>query len=591
MNIISSFRAARFVPAVILLSTILLLTLILASLGRKSMDREKDLLLELKERQARTMVRAIASASRISAMMGQRGQQLDRFVVDTAQSEDVIFIVVYDNWGHLIAASPGFSAEGQGLIYQDMRQSLQGVDHLSTVEYLGGVGRVFFHVGKFHPLDSSWIHLRLMEIPSIPGFMDEPEEMPEDTANLVVIAMDVGDLDAAVTKGMKQALLNGFLLLLLGTIGFYFLILVQGYYSTRRALSEFRQYTLDVIDGMAEGFVSIDHDGVLRTINAEAERDLEITGREYLGKPWQVLFEGEEWEPVLGLLERQTPFYDVEISPGRSGRTHLRASMTLVRRQEGVHGMVVFLRDMGEVKGLQAEVRRSERLAALGRLVAGMAHEIRNPLNSIRGFSQHLKGRFEPGTSEGKALDVIVKEVDRLNRVITDLLDFSRPREPALKDLDLNDVVRSVLDLVGREAANQGVTVVKELEDAGAAAMGDLDGLKQLLLNLFLNALQAMPDGGVLTIRTKRVGGRTILSLSDTGPGIPEEDQERIFEPFFTTRDTGTGLGLSIAHRIVLDHGADIRVESKAESGTSFVIRFPEYKQDMGNGATGQLGD
>jgi two-component system sensor histidine kinase HydH len=257
--------------------------------------------------------------------------------------------------------------------------------------------------------------------------------------------------------------------------------------------------------------------------------------------------------------------------------------MTLVRGQEGVQGMVVFLRDMGEVKGLQAEVRRSERLAALGRLVAGMAHEIRNPLNSIRGFSQHLKGRFEPGTSEGNALDVIVKEVDRLNRVITDLLDFSRPREPALKAMDLNDVVRSVLDLVGREAANQGVTVVRELKDDGAGIMGDLDGLKQLFLNLFLNALQAMPDGGVLTIRTARVGGRGILSLSDTGPGIPEEDQERIFEPFFTTRDTGTGLGLSIVHRIVLDHGAEIRVESKPGSGTSFVVRFPEGKAGHGD--------
>jgi two-component system sensor histidine kinase HydH len=417
-----------------------------------------------------------------------------------------------------------------------------------------------------------------MESPSIPGLMDELEEAPEDSVNLVVIAMDVSDLDSAVSKGMKQALLNGFLLLLLGTIGFYFLIVVQGYYSARRALSDYRQYTLDVIDGMAEGFVNIDQNGLLRTVNAEAERVLAIGGKEYLGKPWQLLFEGEEWEPVLERLERQVPFYDLEVSLGRLGKTHLRVSMTLVRRHEGVHGMVVFLRDMGEVKVLQAEVRRSERLAALGRLVAGMAHEIRNPLNSIRGYSQHLQGRFEPGTSEGKALDVIVKEVDRLNRVITDLLDFSRPREPVLEATDLNEVAQSVLELVAREAANQGVKVVRELSSSSAGVQGDFDGLKQMLLNLVLNALQAMPDGGVLTMRTTRVGHRTVLSLSDTGPGIPVEDQDSIFEPFFTTRSTGTGLGLAIVHRIVLDHGAEIRVESKPGSGARFELRFPEGK-------------
>ena len=569
-------RVAGFVPAIILLSTILLLTLILASLGRQSMEREENLLLELKERQAMTMVRSIASASRISAMMGQQGQQLDRFVVDTARSEDVLFMVVYDNWGHLIAASPGFSAEGQGLDYQEMRRRLDDVDHISNVEYLSGMGRVFFHLGKFSPLDSSWIHLRLMETPSILGLMDELGETPENTVNLVVIAMDVGDLDSAVNKGMKQALLNGFLLLLLGTIGFYFLILVQGYYSARRALSDFRQYTLEVIEGMAEGFVNIDHHGMLRTVNLEAERVLGISAKEYIGKPWQALFEEENWQPVLDLLERQTPFYDVEVSLDVVKRTHLRISMTLVRRHEGAHGMVVFLRDMGEVKSLQGEVRRSERLAALGRLVAGMAHEIRNPLNSIRGFSQHLQSRFEPGTSEGKALEVIVKEVDRLNRVITDLLDFSRPRDPVLEALDVNDIVQSVMELVGREAANQGVTVVQELNKAGASILGNLDGLKQLLLNLVLNALQAMPEGGILTLQTTRFGQRTELSLSDTGPGIPEEEQERIFEPFFTTRETGTGLGLAIVHRIVLDHGAEIRVESQPGSGTRFVIRFPE---------------
>jgi two-component system sensor histidine kinase HydH len=207
-----------------------------------------------------------------------------------------------------------------------------------------------------------------------------------------------------------------------------------------------------------------------------------------------------------------------------------------------------------------------------------MAHEIRNPLNSISGYSQHLKGKFGSNTTEGKALDVIVKEVERLNRVITQLLDFSRPREPEFEQLDLNHIVRQTLELIERETASQGVVVVKELDGKEIMVSGHADSLKQLLLNLLLNALQAMPDGGVLTVETGSSGGRIFLRVTDTGPGIPEEDQEAIFEPFYTTRASGTGLGLAIVHRIVLDHGAEIRVESSPGAGAALIVRFPEGK-------------
>ncbi|MCJ7499534.1 ATP-binding protein, partial [bacterium] len=570
-----NLTAARFIPAVLLLSTILLLTVILASLGRQTLEREKQLLLDLKVGQARTMLRSIASASRISAMMGERGQQLKRFISDTAQTEEVIFIAVYGSRGNLLAASPGFKSEEPRLSVQEMRQRLGDLDHTSGVEHFGDLGSVFLFVGKYHSMDSAWVHLRMLELPSIPGVNEESETPAEDASNFVLIAMGTGDLDDAVAEGMRQALLNGFLILLLGTIGFYFLILVQGYYSTRSALADFRQYTLDVIEGMAEGFINVDPAGILRSINPEAESILGVRAKDYLGKHLRELFSTEEWDQMTKLLGNNTSFYDIEVPPGSSDRNHLGASMIPVRVQEGANGMVLFLRDMGEVKGLQAEVRRSERLAALGRLVAGMAHEIRNPLNSISGYSQHLKGKFDSDTSEGKALDVIVKEVERLNRVITELLDFSRPREPELKPLDLCEIVRSTHALIARETSSQGVTVVEELPKTQVMVMGHADTLKQLLLNLLLNALQVMPEGGVLTIQTGVYGTRPFLKVSDTGPGIPEEKQERIFEPFYTTRESGTGLGLAIVHRIVLDHGAEIRVESSPGAGAAFVVRFP----------------
>ena len=566
--------AARFVPALLLLSTILLLTLILSSLSRQALEREKQLLLNLKERQAVTMVRSIASASRISIMLDDSGQQLKRFVTDSAHTEDVVFIEVYDFRGNLLAASPDREVQNRRLSLQEMRGRLDGLDHTFGVEQFEDLGSVFLFLGKYYPLDSPWVHLRMLELPSIPGVMEGSDLSPEETTNFVLIGMGTEDLNTAVAKGMRQALLNGFLILLLGSIGFYFLILVQGYYSTRKALADFRQYTLDVIEGMEEGFINIDTEGVLRTINPKAESILGIKARDYLGRHWIELFSGEEWGQMSELMENNSSFYDLEVSPGSSDRSHLKASMTPVRAQEGVDGMVLFLRDMGEVRGLQAAVRRSERLASLGRLVAGMAHEIRNPLNSISGYSQHLKGKFGTDTSEGRALDVIVKEVERLNRVITNLLDFSRPKEPELEPLDLNTVINSTLALIERESASQGVTIVEELTEGPIVVMGHADTLKQLLLNLFLNALQAMPDGGVLSIQTGVYGTRPFLKVSDTGPGIPEDLQESIFEPFYTTRETGTGLGLAVAHRIVLDHDAEMRVESSPGAGATFTVRF-----------------
>jgi two-component system sensor histidine kinase HydH len=576
----SKLSAARFVPAVLLVLTILLLALILASLSRKGLKREEKLLFDLKETQARTLVRSIASASRISAMLEEGGRHLDRFIADTAQDEDLAFIAVYESRKETLIASPGFNAEEYGLVLPEVRRRLSDAEYTSSVETFGEAGRIFLHIGRFNPLDSPWVHLKMLEIPTIPGVIERPELDGEDMFSYVIIGMSTDDLDKAVSKGMRQALLNGFLLLLLGTVGFYFFIIVQGYYSARRALADFRLYTLDVIQGMAQGFINIDNRGTLRTINPEAETILDIKARDYLGKNWSELFTRGSWEGLARLLESRNVSYEMEVEPSEPGKPHLKVTLIPVRGHAGTQGRVLFLRDMGEVKGLQAEIRRTERLAALGRLVAGLAHEIRNPLNSISGFSQHLKKKFNPESSEGKAVDVIVREVERLNRVITDLLDFSRPREPEMERVDLNDVVRSTGALVEREAAGQGVTIVTEADEKGVPVTGNSDSLKQLLLNLILNSFQAMPDGGILTIQTGTSGRRPFLSINDTGTGIEESDHEKIFEPFFTTRDTGTGIGLAIVHRIVLDHGGDIRVESIPGSGATFRVRFPEIGAD-----------
>jgi two-component system, NtrC family, sensor histidine kinase HydH len=501
---------------------------------------------------------------------------LKNFVFDAAATEGVAFLALYDGEYRLLASSPGFDPALQGVSPTEIRDLLRGEGAADFSSTYPGIGTVLVTVTRFAPLDAPWFRLRLLEVPPVPGVTGiEGAAASSNLTRYAVIGISTADLAKSVEESGRQILLYGFLLLLLGTIGFYFLILVQSSYSAQKALENVKQYAIDVVEGMAEGLVNIDHDGVIRTLNPEAERILGLRAAGAVGRPWQEVFAGEGWGDFASFISAGRPFYDRMVPPRGPGLAPLVVTLASVRGQAGRGGLVFFLRDREEVESLRDEVRRSERLAALGRLVAGMAHEIRNPLNSIRGFTQLLSGKFPEGSGESRAAGIIIREVDRLNRVITDLLDFSRPKEVRFSLLDLNEVVRSAVPLVEREGAAGGVKVVEELAPDGVTVRGDGDSLKQALLNLLLNALQAMPDGGVLTLTTRAEEGGAILDVSDTGVGISSADAANIFEPFFTMRQKGTGLGLAIVHRIVQDHGGEIRVRSAPGKGATFTVRFP----------------
>ena len=226
-------------------------------------------------------------------------------------------------------------------------------------------------------------------------------------------------------------------------------------------------------------------------------------------------------------------------------------------------GAVILLRDLREIKRLEAQVRRSEKLAAIGKLAAAVAHEIRNPLSSIRGFAQFLSHILKDRPRDHEYAVVMVKEVDRINRVVTDLLTFARPQETEASPVDLPELVGHVLRLVEGDARSGNVTIERKLPKPMPGVVLDGGQITQLLLNLCLNALQAMNGGGALTVGAEKDdrGGLT-LWVADDGPGIPPEHQDRIFDPFFTTRDKGTGLGLAIVQKIVENHHGGIHVES-----------------------------
>ncbi len=218
------------------------------------------------------------------------------------------------------------------------------------------------------------------------------------------------------------------------------------------------------------------------------------------------------------------------------------------------------------------EAQRREKLASLGELSAGLAHEIRNPLGIIKNAAEGLLGRERSKEEQAQLLDIIVQETRRLNRLVTDFLDFARPRPPEKVPVSLERLVEEVVFSLEGEARERGISLDEDVEEILLPL--DRHQIRQVLLNLLLNALEATPSGGQVRVVLTREGEWAVLRVEDTGRGIPAEHLDRIFDPFFTTKERGTGLGLALVYRMVEAHGGTIKVKSNGE-GTVFEVKLP----------------
>jgi signal transduction histidine kinase len=228
-----------------------------------------------------------------------------------------------------------------------------------------------------------------------------------------------------------------------------------------------------------------------------------------------------------------------------------------------------------ELQESQEHLRRAERLSALGEIAAGLAHELRNPLAGLRGALDIVSSRLQAGTPEAEFAQVARTELERLSRLLDDFLAYARPRPPRLEPAGLQPVVDRVLALLGTEAERRRVRLVADglAEDSRVAI--DAEQIAQVLFNVVLNAIQASPEGGRVTISRSAATSHVTLCVDDEGPGIAPEHVPRIFEPFFTTKHRGTGLGLAVSQRIVAAHGGTIELERRVPTGTSVRIRLP----------------
>ncbi|MDY6862387.1 MAG: ATP-binding protein, partial [Thermodesulfobacteriota bacterium] len=231
-----------------------------------------------------------------------------------------------------------------------------------------------------------------------------------------------------------------------------------------------------------------------------------------------------------------------------------------------------------DLKKSKAYQRRADKLASLGTLTAGLAHEIRNPLVAVKTFIQLLKERYDDPEFREHFLNITTSEVERISTLINELLDFARPSRPQLNEEDINEIIEKMLLLLMNEAKEKSIRIEKKYASQLPKILIDKEQIKQVFLNTLLNSIQAIDRGGTIMVEISVLNGErefVQVKIKDTGKGISTENLERVFDPFFTTRHEGSGLGLSISHQIIEDHKGYIEVDSKVGEGSTFYINLP----------------
>lgn len=359
-------------------------------------------------------------------------------------------------------------------------------------------------------------------------------------------------------------------------------------YNELEALSALTSYTDNILSSIAAGVVTLASDGSVLTWNGAAERIVglkvsRVVERHYEDVLARLRIPDSEKEvlrrAVNSVLETGETYqgYKLCFHPRGHDDVYTNISISQLLNSAGEQlGLVLIFEDVTREIKMEDEFRRMGELAAVGQLAASIAHELRNPLSSIKGAAQFLQKEYEELPSVVEFLGIIVEEVNGLNRLTTEFLDFARPMQLEMKPTSVNRVVEKTLQLMSVHITDSNVVVHERLSPTVPEIQADEAQLEQVLKNIIINALQAMPDGGVLTVETgAAVGGGAYMSVSDTGIGIAPDKTDRIFQPFVTTKTKGTGLGLSVVHKIVENHGGRIEVVSEVGKGATFRVSLP----------------
>jgi two-component system, NtrC family, sensor histidine kinase HydH len=574
------------VPPWIIVGSMIILLPIFIWWTIDNIQRQKEITTLLLLEKGAALIRSFEAGTR-TGMLGMLGTrwssiQLQRLLSETAKLPDIKYIMVIDADGTITADSDPSMI---GTTYKDFSKVKENAfsKDLQSRQVMDTQGRSAFEV--FRRFSPRHVYSRLRQgnriidnelLNSI-----QPQSTQQDEVQAIFVGMDTSQIEEARKENTRHTVVMAAVLLLIGLGGISSLFLVQAYRTTRSSLKKIKAFSDNLVENMPIGLVALDSEKKIASLNNAAELMLFKSGAPLTGDPAGVVLPPEVFNLVEeinvskpGIIEREINYHSPD-----GKRLILEVSISILMGEDGsFHGYIILFRDLTQIRSLEREIERSRRLASIGGLAAGVAHEIRNPLSSIKGFATYFSERYSHIPEDKKTAEIMIQEVERLNRVIGQLLEFAKPVNIQKRPISIRTLIEHSKKIVEKDAERRKIKIdINGVPNDLAPVPLDSDRMNQVFLNLYLNAIDAMPDGGALTTKAAVEEDSNMLSISitDTGRGIEKKDLAHVFDPYFTSKQSGTGLGLSIVHRIIESHNGQVSIESEPGKGTRVMILLP----------------
>jgi two-component system sensor histidine kinase HydH len=551
----------------VVVGAIAVMATISAAMTLAHFQRQKEQAVELLVEKGATLIRSFEAGLRTTPGIKNEAFRMQKLLMETAQQPDIDYIIVTDKEGNIIADSdPAQVGDKYGLdldigslaLSHDIRwRQVTNPQDAGTFEvYRGFFPRERFTQG-INPAQN--------------------KSQDKKTGDMIIfVGFNMAAIEKADSEDTRNTIIITLILLLIGSSAIISLFLAQAYRLTRTSLSRITIFSEALVKNMPIGLIALDDQGKIVTCNEKAKAVLEVSRSDALDREALTILP-DPLKKILAELPARGGFLERDIRLiSAEGKEHIWETIATVLMDEGIPtGRILLIRDVTEIRQMENEVNRSRHLSSIGSLAAGIAHEIRNPLSSIKGFAVYFKEKLSGNKEDEQTADIMIAETERLNRVISQLIEFARPLELKKEKIQFVELVQHTIKLIAADAQKNKISVKIDAAIEMPAVEVDLDKIKQVLLNIFLNSLAALKESGNLTIELSPGKDNLTVIISDDGAGIEKADLPRIYDPYFTSKPAGTGLGLAVVQKIMEAHGGRINVESSAGKGTKVFLYFP----------------
>ena len=549
-----------------------MLVVLLSLSTLKNINRAQVLMESFLTDKGETIIRSLEAGNRAAMIMMHHmrgGDPLHNLLTENSKEEDIVFISIYNVDGSIFdQAGAGGRAK---LAVSNIDSILQSNKSLKEINSEAGI---FIYT---KPFVMSNTLVRMHELVNEHSIDEWQTDQPEHQ-KIISLGLRTEEFDLARKQDVRHALFMGAILFLVGTAGLYFLFLYQKMFLTGATLADIKLYTDSVLESIPVSLITLDANNCIVSCNKNTENMLGYSVDELVNREIDKALPGssDTIEEGCDTLHEQSVKWRTR--GGRSIPLNISCSPLVNHENEHI-GKVLIIRDMSSIRHMEVQLERSRRMAALGKMAAGIAHEIRNPLSTLRGFAQFFGEKPGTGEEEKEYSALMISEIDRLNQTVSGLLQFSRPRDPQLQHFLLGDLLKKAFTLMESDLTNHNVQLYAQT-DSAIELNADPDLLLQVLMNLLRNSINATKPGGRISLTCSEDENFTRIAIADNGSGMSKKERERMFDPFFTTTKMGTGLGLAVSHQIVEQHHGTFEVITEEDIGTTITVILP--KNDLG---------